>query len=63
VEQRHAQPCARTIAVVGVGRMGADIAGDRTTGVVEAHAVGTGMTGLGVVAGSSMREDLRNEFI
>jgi hypothetical protein len=68
VERRRAQPWDRTIAVVGVGGVGADVAEDRTTAVVEVDAVGTGTAAIGVVASGvvasgSIREDLRSELI
>jgi hypothetical protein len=48
--------------------VGADIAEDRTTAVVEVDAAGTGMAGtgmaaIGVVASGGIREDLRSELI
>ena len=68
MERRRAQPWDRTLAVVGVGGVGADIAEDLTTAVVEVDAAGTGMAAIGVVAigvvaSGSIREDLRNELI
>lgn len=68
MERRRAQPWDRTLAVGGVCGVGADIAEDRTTAVVEVDAAGTGMAGtgmaaIGVVASGGIREDLRSELI